>query len=213
MIKRILPPVGLLLALFFLWLGEAYSIFPPVDQILNELGGLLWKVGWFAIVLIAAFENIVFLNVYIPGSIVILGVMTSTAGDPLAAVAVFTAILLGQLIGLLISEYIGSKNYNVKGYDKSAKRIIYITLLLFCHPHSASGTAFALGAHQVRSRFMIIMIGCSIWSTFWGLLMYFGVGEFVRTIGWDYVTFIFAICWIIFEMVGGRPLGREGGTK
>ena len=194
------PPLALLVGVVGFWLAQSFGLLPPPTELLALLTDFLKAGGGWAIGAAAAVENIVLINTYFPGSIVILGVMASTHGDPSAALMVFGYIFVGQLVGLSISGIIGSLIPNLQPDHRVTGRAWYLLAALFWHPHSASAVAFAMGAKRLRARFWITLLGCLVWSIFWALVMYNGLGVLVEQVGWDYISFLVALVWLFVEI-------------
>ncbi|PTW61683.1 hypothetical protein C8N35_102398 [Breoghania corrubedonensis] len=205
--QPLLPPIVLLIAVFAVWIAQSVGILEDSNTLLEKLTSLIFSYGAGLILIVAAVENIIILNVYFPGSVVILGIMASTHGQLERAIYVFLLIWVGQLIGLIFSCLSG-QIYGFRGKARTAEKARMLVLfLLFWHPHTASATAFALGEKRFPCRFLICTLASLIWSVFWAIVMYFGVGSVVYEIGWDYISGIFAFLWLALEL---RSLRRSG---
>ena len=200
--KPLLPPLSLILTVVILWLAQSWGVLPSTQTLLAIISDQVVMAGVIAIGVVAILENTVGLNTYFPGAVVILGVMAATYGDPAAGFKTFVSIVVGQSIGLCISWAVGVRfgtatQSKIKSSDGWRS---YLLLVAFWHPHSAAVTSFALGARHHSHALLIILGGCFVWSIFWALVMYFGLGSVVQEIGWDYVTIAVAIVWLAFEL-------------
>lgn len=203
-IRALVPPLMLIAAVGILWIAQNFGLLPKTNVLLDYVSNEVIVGGVVAIAVVAMLENIVGLNTYFPGAVVILGVMAATYGDPAAGFKTFLAIVTGQISGLSVSRLIGLRAMNSP--DDLEHRASWTSLLLlvaFWHPHSAAATAFALGSrHHPRGQ-AIVLVGCLIWSVFWALVMYFGVGSFIKEVGWDYITIGVAVIWLALELFQG----------
>lgn len=194
------PPIALIVAVLAVWGGQELGFLPSSASILEVLTSWLLKGGAVVIVFVSLLENVVFLNIYFPGSVVILGVMASTQGNFSAALLVFFSIFIGQVVGLIISCFLGGVLHNSKRSTSTDNSVSRLTILLFWHPHVASATAFALGVNSSKFRYIICIVGCLMWSVFWAAVMYFGFGAIINELGWDIVSFIAGIAWLLYEI-------------
>lgn len=197
--KKIVPPLLLIGAILLFWLLEYILILPSANELIEAVTTAITNQGVLAIAAVALLENIIVINSYFPGSVAILGVMASTHGNVGAAILTFSAITVGQLIGLTISFYLGRFGFHNKSQSvlENNKRVMMV--FLFWHPHLAAASSFAIGARS-SSNIFFIWIACILWSVFWALVMYFGFGIIVKEIGWDYITIIFAFAWLSLEI-------------
>lgn len=203
--RRLALPLALMAMVSLSWLLAAYGALPPWNVLTDWFTDWIISHGWLAITGIAILENTAFISIYFPGSIVILGIMASTSGNPATALYIFFAIYLGQALGLTASYALGRIFAEERDHVIRRSNLLILALSTFWHPHGASTTSMYLGtARRCTLDLLIIYLACFAWSCFWGAAMYFGLGQIVNEFGWDWITFCGAAVWLVVELVRKR---------
>lgn len=200
--KPYLGPLYLLLTMLVLQFLTSNGILPSQDQQLEMLLSWVASGGLFLIFAIAVAEHTVGVNAYFPGAVIILLAMSATAGDYLRTIQTFMAIVLGQLVGYIISYMVG----RVGRFEASSTSTQSLTswkmfgfFLAFAHPHSGAATSFAFGAsgrNAWQSGYCVLLFTIC-WSIFWTVMSVFGLGTLFATVGFDLVVYIFIAAWLV----------------
>lgn len=179
---------------------------PNTNELTETLITIFNKYGLPLIVLSSFLENIVGLNVYFPGSIVILTSMSMTAGDPRKAILVFIAIVLPSALAQNINYLIG--HYSIKKLKKqNLTKLSKIKLGIlfgstFWHPHTTAITCMASGSEGLKyTTFIKYFIVFSLfWNVFWGITMY-NFGYFAKAISnLTSLFYTYLILWILWDI-------------
>ena len=183
-IKLLRMQLFLVAFLVALSLLSALKIIPSAVEMSLMLQKLFRSYGLVAVGMISFIENIVGMNAYFPGSIVILFAMSMTAGDLKMALLTFLVIYLPSVLAHNINYLLGrlgSKKIVLDANNSAAlnnlnnkNNISYIYFVTFWHPHFTALSCLASGSEGLPyrkfiSRFLIISI---FWNSFWGVLMY-----------------------------------------
>jgi len=181
-------PLTLLVLLILVDILAHFGVIPSQKDVTQYICRVFEEHGLVIVVLFSFVENIILVNAYFPGSIVILTAMGMTAGDPVRAFATFLCIIIPAAIAQVINFVLGRYSSIIQPLIKEdvtigqPRRLWILFLLTYWHPHSSSITSFMLGANQfdpVRFLANYAIFGL-IWNSFWAVLMY-SVGEIGST--------------------------------
>jgi membrane protein DedA with SNARE-associated domain len=189
----------------------ALNVIPPTAEISLRLQEFFESYGLIAVSLISFLENIVGMNAYFPGSIVILVAMAMTAGDVEKALLTFLFIyvpaILAHHVNFLLGR-LGSGEKKLENYEASVRKkftnrrsISYLYLVTFWHPHFTALSCLASGAEGVSYKQFIgwfIIISFS-WNVFWGTLMYNIGGLSGREFNFIPIMIGYIILWAIYD--------------
>jgi membrane protein DedA with SNARE-associated domain len=193
-----------------------YGILPPSSELLGYVRGLFTKYGLPAIAVCSLIENIVGLNLYFPGSVVILSGMALTSGHPAFALKTWVVIFCFAEIAHYMNFFFGrvtsgkdSRSSDHQPEDKLGMKqrgMLVLFIGSYWHPHSAAVTSLECGVNGVKlctfSTYLALALG--LWYGFWGVLMYnigrsipervnllpLFIGYIVVWIFWDVIRFI-----------------------
>ncbi len=188
---------------------------PTVDNVARSLEGLFTTYGAVAVAGISVLENLVLINAYFPGSLVILTAMAMQAGNPEAAAITFCAIYGGATIGYHLSFLVGRmsdglwKKRSQSTYNSTGLGLLF--LATYWHPHLAAVTNTAVGGSPVPySRFLLYSLLASLpWNLFWGGLMY-SAGTLIKgEVDLSTVLYVYLVGWIVYEVLRSRPRNRQ----
>ena len=196
-----------------------FGYIPDTNELTEILSAIFNKYGLPLIALASFLENIVGLNVYFPGSIVILTSMSLTAGDPGKAVLVFIAIFLPSTLAQNANYLIGyfsTKNLKKQNLIKLSK--IKLGLLFgstFWHPHTTAITCMASGSeglsYVVFLKYFIVF--SLFWNVFWAITMYH-FGYFAKATSnltlFFYIYLVLWIAWDAFKILKGKECISRG---
>lgn len=184
----------------------------------EALGSLLedyfhHKGGLIIVVLFAFVENIVGVNTYFPGSIVLLTAMATTAGEPTRAFLVFFYIAIPSLAAQFFNYGIGRAMNHWRSTDMNslqprialnasvnASWVVFIAT--FWHPHLAAVTSIAAGKNDMPvGMYALLSISIGLfWYTFWAFVMYhFGVLVKETSI-WIFIAFGYVCIWMFWDI-------------
>jgi len=173
-VKTPIIVILLYIAIYFL---IKLNYIPPLEELEYSLIVYYEIYGLFMVALLSLIENVPGINVYFPGSIVILTAMAYSHGNPTLGFYTYLVIFSFAFIGYHVSYFIGkyssssSREKDIKLKDRNL--FIYFFLTLW-HPHSASITCLAVGEDKIPYKVFLknLVIVGFIWNTFWALLMY-----------------------------------------
>lgn len=216
-LDKIKSQLSILAFLIIINLLAYFEYLPDTDELTEILTAIFDKYGMPLIVLVSFLENIVGLNVYFPGSIVILTSMSLTAGDPKKAMLVFIAIVLPSTLAQNINYLIGCfstkdlKKQNLTKLSKIKLGILFGST--FWHPHTTAITCMASGSeglsYVVFLKYFIVF--SLFWNAFWGIIMY-RLGYFARAAS-NLSPFFYSylVLWIIWDIVKILKDKESGG--
>lgn len=192
---------------------------PSLAESTAWLGGFLERYGVVVVLPLAILENLIVLNVYFPGSIVILTAMALTAGDPRRALVMFVCIVIGSTVGqnanYWMGRYGGSRGPAIAerqasradpgadGSDRRTSRRWWLVFFgTFWHPHSASLTSILAGSEGLRyKQFLIYLLSTGLaWSVFWGFTMYHFGGILEARSNLLPAVYIYVVVWILYNL-------------
>ena len=183
---------------------------PEGDELLTLARSSLSSNGYAVVFLAALIEALLLINLYLPGSAVIIfsGAIAKDAGLSVNILLLYGA--LGLLTGFMIDYVLGRFGwYHLamrlglgQAIESSKKRIQIKGLTWFwvayIHPNTGSFAATAVGVMRVPfSKFFLNSIPPLLcWSTFWGYLSVFVGPTLFDYIGFPLVALVFLI-WIV----------------
>lgn len=214
MIRKLLKKIKIpLLILLFILTIEAMAlknVIPPTDLIFDALVNGVEKHGLVLVAPLSFVENIVGINSYFPGSIVILTAMTLTAGNPIKALLTYLTIYSFAFLAYHVNYFIGIYYYNKEGKSVNSKLApnklgsssLWIQFLsTFWHPHFAALTCIYVGSkgYKYSEIFKYMMVSSFVWNTFWGITMY-KIGLAANaSLNFKWLMYIFLVGWILID--------------
>lgn len=183
----------------------ALGIIPTANQLALVLEEWFRAKGMVAVGGCAFVENLVGVNAYFPGSVVILIGMGATNGDPPRAAVTFVIIVCCSLLGQLASYVLGRLLHSSPQVVEARILPIWTFASTFWHPHFAAATSVTAGAGGMRLRAYLsrmVPVAC-LWYAFWGTLMYWmgGVGEAGNWLSLVFIVYLMA--WISITFAKG----------
>lgn len=153
------------------------GVIPEIQKLAELLSSIFEKNGLLVIVPCAFVENIGGLNVYFPGSIVILTGMALTAGKPILALITFFCISIPSILAHVLNYFIGAgiiigrKSESEKGNNYPT---IWKFFAMFWHPHLAALVCLESGSARMPfKKFLSVMLPSAIfWYILWAIIMY-----------------------------------------
>ncbi|HUT73668.1 MAG TPA: hypothetical protein VM221_02390 [Armatimonadota bacterium] len=214
------PLSVLALSLAFIGVYRALGL-PPSDQLVRMADSLMERYG-YAIVFVGAFlEATPVVNVYLPGStVVILAVAFSRRGtlNVFVVLAVATAaFLLAYAFDYAIGRFgwhalirrLGFGSPLDRARDSILRRGTKWLWLGYVHPNVGALAATASGILRVPfGRFALLSAGAvTCWDAAWGAAAFFGAGIILRFLDMRWLI-PFVIAWVIYALVRGMRRGR-----
>jgi hypothetical protein len=192
----------------------ALGAIPPSEHLSQRLIHLLEQGGFWLVALFSFVENLPGLNVYFPGSVVLITRMSLTAGYPGVALLTYLAIVLPAIAANMVSYWIGRRLApNSAVAAPAEKKLWWWYLSTYWHPQLAAMTALASGSSGIpfiryAQHFLPISIALSF---IWGLALYSlgSVGpirESVFPLAWVYV--LVWIAWDVYKFVRENRRGH-----
>jgi membrane protein DedA with SNARE-associated domain len=186
--------------------------------------GIFREYGVLAVAPISFLENLIGLNAYFPGSVVILGAMALTSGQPQLAACTFLAIFAPSFAAHQVNFLIGrhfrtnSAVYADAGRYKTSIEINLLFASTLWHPHFAALTSIDSGAQGMSYRRFLSFFTAwfLLWNLFWGVTMYaFGLLLPRESLGLPIIVG-FLVVWTLWDLleIGKRlrqALNRERG--
>lgn len=186
-------PLGLFLLLFIgsnIW----HSLgLPTFDDAMAYAKAMYQVHGYLVVFISALLEGTLFLNWYLPGSVVILtGAIFAIEGGQsiiITSLLVLIAFFLTTMLNYAMGRYGWYKlllRFGLKNELDSAKRKLekygLIIIILSCvHPHSGSLVAASAGILQMKTKIFILytFIAFAIWTVIWLTIAYTVGPQFV----------------------------------
>lgn len=194
-----------------------FNVIPHPSDLLPQLSQRPSVVAVFAML-----ENCVGLNLWFPGSVVIISSMAATAGQPGLAVRVFAAILLGSIVAQNCDYWIGRALRSrklIEGGDLLMEGTITVTSkywwFLFAgamwHPQSAALASLFAGTQGLPyARYLKYMISAgTIWGIVWGLTLYLVGGSLNVAENLDILVVICVAGWLGYNAWMAVRHGRK----
>jgi membrane protein DedA with SNARE-associated domain len=207
MIKKLLAPLLLLAVAIVFTFASRTGLLPPQATLLKSMQQLVGSSAAAWLIVIAALETTVAINVYFPGALVILASMAGTGGRLDLVVRTFLFIIIGQALGVLASYFLGrvAQEKLSAAAEQSAARTgsgTAFNFLTYAHPHSAALTSFRLGYQTYPLRNFVLVAGVSIvvWGLFWTWVSLRGMW-LLRESPWDAVFLAYVLSWILWIAV------------
>ena len=174
--------------------------------------------GWWIVGIAAFLEGVAIINLYFPGSLVIVLGVTSSLGKPSLAILMVATTMLGFILSALVNYAIGYYGFHrillrIGGrqwfdqvqiwHQRYGPRVL---LLAYVHPNAGGLMAMACG--NARYSFFGFLrptlIAIILWNTCWGFLVYWLAPTLraaaatiwpivVGLAAWTLVTFVRAI--------------------
>ena len=191
-LKKIRSQLILLIILLSLDILSRIGLIPTPNEFTSILKSLFEEYGLFSVAIISFTENIVGVNSYFPGSVVILVAMSLTTGNLRMATLTFIAIYLPSIFSHHVNYFIGAidknnkDNRDVKISHKSNGifnwKLISLYFTTFWHPHFTALSCLASGKENVSYLNFIVnfLIVSFTWNLFWGVTMY-NIGDIGNT--------------------------------
>ena len=184
LVETVRPQLFVIVIVVTAGLFSCFGLVPKPEMLAAKLKTLFEQYGILLVAPISFAENLVGMNIYFPGSIVILTSMTLASGDPSRAVSTFLAIIIPSFLAHQLNFALGVRS-GAKGHSPafdsdaiatSNRSGIRLATYLFTlwHPHFTALTAFRAGSLQMPyvlfiSRFTPVFL---CWNLFWASLMY-----------------------------------------
>ena len=212
LLKTIKAPLIILFVIIFLEILAYYQVIPTIDEITVIITDAVENSGLLVVGLISFLENLVGLNVYFPGSVIILIAMTQTAGDPQRAFVTYLVIyafaFMAYNVNFLIGKYYFKSVDEIKEKklpyidDKKYKNMWFQFLTTFWHPHFAAVTCLYVGSKGYRYMEILkyMVVASFIWNSLWAIVLY-NVGLVTKTTSLNFkgLVYLYLIGWIILE--------------
>lgn len=210
LLKTIKAPLIIFGVVICLELLAYYQIIPSTDEITLMITDSVERSGLIVVGIISFLENIVGLNVYFPGSVIILIAMAQTAGDPQRAFVTYLVIYAFAFLAYNTNYFLG--RYYFKNGDKAKNKLMkpkkkYSSmwvqfLTTFWHPHFAAVTCLYVGSKGYKYKEIIkyMIVASFIWNTFWAITLYnVGLVTKTTTLNLKGLVYLYLIAWIALD--------------
>lgn len=184
------------------------GILPSTSEMILKLNELFLEYGLPIVALSSFLEHIVGVNVYFPGSIVIVTAMTLSAGNLPFAITIFLAevipAILAYIFNYFVTYFAVRKDTSTNIYSEK-KLYKYLTLYFstLWHPHFGAVTCIQSAKEKMPIRtFLFLLIPFAFfWDLCWGILIY-NFGHFFKTnVDKLFPIFVlYIIIWILIDL-------------
>ena len=203
-------PIVILAILFIFAVIYRSLDLPSFDEVVQFAKDSFATHGYWVVFLGALAEGILFLNWYIPGSVVVVMGVVFARDNGLSVFWVVNCITLGFLVTAIFNYVLGkygwyrlllkfglkkTLNKTKKRVEKHGLKIIFGT---YFHPNIGALTATSAGILQLPFlNFLLYSILALIaWNTLWGLIVYFS-GQAILGIITYQSLFLILVAWIV----------------
>ena len=203
--------IGIALVFGLLSYLASIRLIPNPEELVGTLSDLFAEHGLILIVACALLENIVGVNIYFPGSVVLIAAMAGTRGDAHRAIAVYFAILLPAVIAQQINYAIVRLGFLAKrqalGIQNGSaeiprtRRIIWWFVVTYWHPHLAAVTSVVAGQTKMPyGRFVACFLLVSLpWSVVWGFVLFLAGSRFPSPREWLIAFYVYLVGWMFWD--------------
>ncbi|MDP4001214.1 MAG: VTT domain-containing protein [bacterium] len=203
-----IPLILLILYLIFVTLYNFFDL-PSEKEFIASAEQYYQQYGYWTVFVGALIEGLLFINWFLPGSIVVvLGVVFAKSAG-LSAVGMVSLIILGFFITSLINYALGRYGWyklmlklglekplnNIKAKtESSGLKIIFSTYL---HPNLGALTATSAGILKFSFKWFVLysLIALVVWNTLWGVLVYFLGSSILNYLGPPAIILVLVV-WI-----------------
>ena len=213
-IREVRLQVVLLIIVAVLHVLSARGAIPSQESLVAILKRFFENSGLPAVGLLSFTENIIGLNIYFPGSIVILVAMSLTAGNPALALLTFAAIVVPSAFAHFINYALGKlarreETQLSEKLPRGEPRLPHGQpgflefFLAFAHPHTAAIVSIRAGATRMSFRRFLgrFIVASAVWNTAWAIFMY-NLGGFMQgAVGnWIILIYIYLLGWMVWDL-------------
>lgn len=198
MFRKLLPPI---LLLFLFGSIDFWGYERALFELLSRFMAWASEQPAWIVVIISAIENAIFINVYTPGSLILLATMASASGDPLRIVIVYLSISIGTAIGHTFNFVLGSAISREEASGKQPSK--FATFASFVHPHISAINSFRLGVIGIPySTFLYLAVpSIALWNAFWTILVLTLWAEAEGILNLKFLGYAYLIFWMLFVLV------------
>ena len=209
LIYNIRTPLLLLILILGIEILASNKIIPSFNELSGTLKLALKEHGLIMMGPLAFLENIAGLNVYFPGSVIILTTMALTGGDPIKGLLTYIIYYASAFAAYHVNFFFG-RAFRKKGNVNSSAQTAQMNrakmwvrfLTTFWHPQTASLTCVHVGSDGYRYSqiFPYLIVSSFIWNTFWGLTMYYVGIRMGSNINFDALAYIYLFGWLLISI-------------
>lgn len=229
--QKTFKPLIPLLILFFLLLIFfliANFYFPNPDVLLDTLKRYFAQYGYPVLLISAIIESVPVINIYFPGSSIILLAAAFSHQGSLSIYFVIILTMASFTATYALNYYIGMRGWyhlfsrfgmgdaierSKKQVEKHGSWWIWIS---YVHPNIGALTSTAFGILKLDFKLFLVQstLANIFWSIFWGLVMYFSSDQVIGilTARWLVVAVIASII-IAKVLIGIFKKNKEKGSK
>lgn len=211
-----LPLLFLLLGLTF-WGTWKFFDLPNTEELIVKIREFYREHGYWFVFVGALVEGLLFVNWYLPGSLVIVFGVVFTQGNPIAAVITVGLVILAFFITSLLNYAMGRyglyhlfvkfglreplNNMRAK-LERSGLAIIFNT---YFHPNVGALTATSAGILQLSFYKFVFYSAIALiaWNTLWGFITYFS-GPILLEAFHPKIAFPVLLIWIFVSYIQFR---------
>lgn len=211
---QLIGPITILVLLILLLL--VYKVFNlPTSEELIVIITRYFEIYGYPVLLISAFiEAIPVINIYYPGSSIILLAAALSRQGALNIYMVIFLTTLGFLIAYTINYFIGKHGYYKifekfgmkESLDRTAEQVkkkghFWLGLSYF-HPNFGALTATVYGILRLKFKDFLLLsvLSAVLWNIFWGTMAYLGSFAVVGVISNRWLVIIFILAYVAYKI-------------
>lgn len=213
-IKFAIVPVVFLVAIVFgLLLWKLFNL-PDSEYVIKVASSYYKTYGYWVVLIGALAEGLLFLNWYVPGSIVIvMGVVFASQNNQnvfLVVVLITLGFFITSIINYILGRFgwyhvfmkLGLKKPLEKIKLKVENRGLPIIFSTYFHPNIGALTSTSAGILRLNfAKFVLYsLLALAVWNFIWGVVVYF-IGSFVLKYMGFLLMPMFVVGWLIFAGV------------
>lgn len=187
---------------------------PSEDELISQTRNFYLNYGYLVVFIAAIVEGLLFINWYLPGSVVIVLGVVFAKDASLNVILVIVFITLGFLLTAIMNYFLGSFGWHRlfmklglkapmdRAKLKMEKYGLPVIFGTYFHPNMGALTATSAGILKLPfPRFFFYSLGALVaWNTLWGIAVYFlGIVTIKILSPWTIVAGL--AVWIIYLLI------------
>ncbi|MBN2617655.1 MAG: hypothetical protein JXR64_05010 [Spirochaetales bacterium] len=198
-----------LLIVIVAYILNVSGFLPSTSEMILKLNDLFLEYGLPIVALSSFLEHIVGVNVYFPGSIVIVTAMTLAAGNLSFAITIFLAevipAILAYIFNYFVTYFAVKKDTSTNIYsEKKFYKYLILYFSTLWHPHFGAVTCIQSAKEKMPIKtFLLLLIPFAFfWDLCWGILIY-NFGYFFKTNADKLfpIFVLYIIIWILIDLL------------
>lgn len=183
---------------------------PSPEELIRLAKSYYSEYGYLVVFLAALAEGFLVINLYLPGSFVIVLGMAFSQGDPIKAINLISLVILGFLLTYILNYamgrygwyrfllFLGLGSYLEKMKVRVERYGLPVIFSTYFHPNVGALTAICVGILRLPfiHFFTYSVLATIVWNALWGAIVYFA-GETMLNLLSIWVVFPLLLMWLI----------------